>query len=453
MAVNPCEHVGASGAHVSPSKVSQGASEASTSNLLQLISDDPQKQILSILCLRDLVTAARVCRDFRRLYLKGAELRARRFGDPCGAVSGRDGFQVLSWLSMVEPALTYHKHVAAGLAHTAVIDGAAVYSIGRGEIRPGALNCVRIETFPSEVLAVAAMHKSIVVLDREGQVWQGWASESACSAPLRMPSGASLHVEQLSCGLMHCLLLSSGGCVYSFGRNDEGALGRDVKGAASAEVPGAVPIRMPFTSGVLGDPNGGEPRSRVMHISAGRMHSLAVVAVPADPQEDPGTSASGGDPAVPALSLLYAWGEGMLGQMGQPQQASQYRPCLVAAEGMLDVCRVSGGAQHSLCVVKNGLAFSTGDASGGKCGIGALDGDPHTMQLVPWSRMRLPELGDDGIPEVCPHARCTPALTPAARESDDSSSTDAPPPMLLLRDRTASFAACSCPVPPRSHPC
>ena len=58
----------------------------------------------------------------------------------------------------------------------------------------------------------------------------------------------NIEVKDIKCGGMHSLVLSTDGKVYSWGGNDEGALGRE-----GEELPGQVDLPWPATGIAAGD--------------------------------------------------------------------------------------------------------------------------------------------------------------------------------------------------------
>ncbi|KAM9353120.1 regulator of chromosome condensation [Symphorus nematophorus] len=137
-------------------------------------------------------------------------------------------------------------------------------------------------------------------------------------------------IVQAIAGGMHTVCLSDTGHVYTFGCNDEGALGRDTTGETSEMVPGKVTLE-----------------AKVIQVSAGDSHTAALA--------DDGT--------------VYIWGAfrdntGVIGLL-EPHKTSNV-PIKIA---MLEtVVKIASGTDHLVMVTLDGNLYSLGNGEQGQLG-------------------------------------------------------------------------------------
>lgn len=326
------------------------------------IPDAPLALILCCLHVCDMLRAARTCTALFSVLVDAASMRLSRFSvAPAVHASQRFAgnmaalrFELLAWLRMVEPATLPRRTIAAALVDTLVADGAALMCFGGGQATGV---CRSLPTHPEQdppaitstdgrIRIVEAAHKRAVVVDAAGGAWSCELAERP-AAPLRrvcIGQGYSLRIVDVACGLQHCLFLSQTGKVFSRGSNASGALGRAV--GDTAESLGEVSL---------------PPESFAVSVSAGKLHSGAVLARPTAQRAD-------GAPG----SNLYLWGEGMHGQLGNGTLVRRDLPAPVDVP--FTVTRASLGASHTMFVVDHGAAYACGEATNGECGIGRVDG-------------------------------------------------------------------------------
>lgn len=135
---------------------------------------------------------------------------------------------------------------------------------------------------------------------------------------------------QVVAGGMHTVCLSETGNVYTFGCNDEGALGRDTSEEGSETVPGKV-----------------ELSGKVVQVSAGDSHSAALT-------ED---------------GVVYLWGSfrdnnGVIGLL-EPLKTCKLPTKLPMTE---PVVKISSGNDHLVTVTMDGNLYSLGSAEQGQLG-------------------------------------------------------------------------------------
>uniref|UniRef100_UPI0037E897E2 regulator of chromosome condensation n=1 Tax=Semicossyphus pulcher TaxID=241346 RepID=UPI0037E897E2 len=137
-------------------------------------------------------------------------------------------------------------------------------------------------------------------------------------------------IVQVFAGGMHTVCLSDTGNVYTFGCNDEGALGRDTSGEVSEMVPGKVALD-----------------EKVVQVSAGDSHSAALT----------------------ENGAVYIWGSfrdnnGVIGLL-EPMKPSNVPLKLPVTEA---VVKIASGNDHLILVTMEGNLYSSGNAEQGQLG-------------------------------------------------------------------------------------
>ncbi|XP_074538695.1 regulator of chromosome condensation [Halichoeres trimaculatus] len=135
---------------------------------------------------------------------------------------------------------------------------------------------------------------------------------------------------QVFAGGMHTVCLSESGTVYTFGCNDEGALGRDTSEMGSDTVPGKVTLE-----------------GKVVQVSAGDSHTAALT--------DDGT--------------VYIWGSfrdnnGVIGLL-EPMKPCNFPVKVPVTE---TIVRISSGSDHVVMITLEGNLYSFGNAEQGQLG-------------------------------------------------------------------------------------
>ncbi|ALC44129.1 Bj1, partial [Drosophila busckii] len=130
-------------------------------------------------------------------------------------------------------------------------------------------------------------------------------------------------------GGMHCLVLTKNGHIYSFGCNDEGALGRDTSEEGSEATPGLIDLP-----------------GKALCVSAGDSHSACLL-------ED---------------GRVFAWGSfrDSHGNMGLTIDGNKRTPINLLAN--TPCCSIASGADHLVILTTVGKVFTVGCAEQGQLG-------------------------------------------------------------------------------------
>ena len=221
------------------------------------------------------------------------------------------------------------------------------------------------------------------------------------------PTLIAQKIRMLACSQTHCLVLSCAGTIFSFGDNDEGALGLGdlvprltltrVEFSDESETP--VITKIAAGSSVIGshslalDENG---RLYSFGVAYACGHSSLKPCLrpaelrflpPPNPTEKYGRfavrdiSCGGGFSAVVMASGIVAtwgfWAHGRLG-LGRPRTLNvrgktklmKYQMTPKALEGISDAVSIATGDAHTLCITQSGHLYSWGRNSVGQIGVG-----------------------------------------------------------------------------------
>ncbi len=208
-------------------------------------------------------------------------------------------------------------------------------------------------------------------------------------------------IVQMAAGQYHVLVLASDGKLYAWGRNSNGQLGNGTTTHSSTPV--AVTM-----SGVLSG-------KTITAVAAGAQHSVVLTSdglvfswgYGGLGQMGQGSTANATTPVAPLMTgvlagkqikriatcanatialssdglAIYAWGDGTVGQLGNNASTQQNSPVAVTMTGALSgktVSAIAAGATHAVALSSDGLAFAWGANAFGQLG------DNSTIQrLVP----------------------------------------------------------------------
>lgn len=300
--------------------------------------------------------------------------------------------------------------LAAGGTHTAALGSDdRVYTWGAnssGQLGDGTADSrsspVRVSTAAAlsdvSVAAVAAGANHTATVGRNGKVYT-WGSSGSGQLGDGAPEGGSssvpvavratgvlagVTVTTVSAGTSHTVALGSNGKVYAWGDNTQGQLGRpdvaytstpqavDDTGALAGVTVVAVAAGSRhsvalgsdgtvYTWGVnsdgqLGD--GATAKSQVpVAVTSGALAGVRVTAITAGGADGNHTLALGED------GVVYAWGLGTDGQLGNGTTTSSNVPVAVTTTGVLSgvaVTTISAGRAHSVALGANGIVHTWG---------------------------------------------------------------------------------------------
>ncbi|EFJ39861.1 hypothetical protein VOLCADRAFT_108456 [Volvox carteri f. nagariensis] len=244
---------------------------------------------------------------------------------------------------------------------------------------------------------LVAGSRNTMALDAAGQVWSfGWNDRGTLghghrdveTKPKRIPALKGIRIVQVAIGGWHCLALSDRGTMFAWGGNEYGQCGSVLPGQRDITEP------MPVDLG-LG------PSQRVRQVSAGGMHSLALLEdgmvwqwgenwgdfsmrpvrtprpVAVHPDEGGVAAVSCGafhNLALTAQGRVLSWGMNDYGQLGNGSTtyATTPRPVL-DMEGVV-VADIAAGGWHSCALSSAGEVWVWGRGEYGRLGLGDRSG-------------------------------------------------------------------------------
>lgn len=216
------------------------------------------------------------------------------------------------------------------------------------------------------VREVAAGESHCLLLSHGGSVFS-WGENNAHGQlgqgdtlpqrePRRVRALDGLHVMQVACGKEHSLVLTTGGDAYSFGNGTLGRLGLGV--AVDAWTPQRI-----CAAGKRGTPSFARENAHVSEVVAARLADVEplprLVMVAAGLFHSLGTAADGS---------VYSWGSGTNGRLGHGDTVMQLRPHRIAT--LRDVVYVAAGSGHSLAIDSKGRLYTWGQGYNGRLGHG-----------------------------------------------------------------------------------
>ena len=201
------------------------------------------------------------------------------------------------------------------------------------------------------VVTVSAGCEHSLAITDDGALWSwgngalgrlGHGDQQSQLLPKKVEAFAGRRVVAAAAGGLHSLALTADGSVWSWG---EGGFGFGQLGHGDQQNQ-LLPKQVEALTG-----------QRVVAVSAGELHSLAITA----------------DGAV------WSWGYGGFGELGHGDEQDQLLPKKVEAFADQRVVAVSAGGFHSLALTADGAVFTWG--WGGQGGLG--HGEDLSNQLLP----------------------------------------------------------------------
>jgi len=179
----------------------------------------------------------------------------------------------------------------------------------------------------------------------------GWATATQSQLlPKKVEAFAGRRVVAVSAAGSHSLAITADGAVWSWGWGGYGMLGH---GDQQNQL---LPKKIEAFAG-----------RRVVAVSAGHMHSLAIT----------------------ADGAAWSWGTGGCGKLGHGDQQSQLLPKKIEAFAGLRVVAVSVGHDHSLALTADGAVWSWGDGDYGKLGHGDWQDQPLPKKVEAFAGQRV----------------------------------------------------------------
>ncbi|XP_037043609.1 probable E3 ubiquitin-protein ligase HERC4 isoform X1 [Bradysia coprophila] len=177
-----------------------------------------------------------------------------------------------------------------------------------------------------------------------GELGLGGIEDEQILTPRKMDWSQASEVIHASCGLMHTLLLTKSGRLYSCGNNDHGQLGHEL----SRKRP-----RMFTFKSIPALEN-----YKIVQIACGVAHSMA----------------------MDEWGQVYTWGSNSRGQLGN--DTTNYGPKPVKALATKHIVQIAAGQYHCLVLTNTGELYSWGANAYGQLGIGAVSEMSNSPMLI-----------------------------------------------------------------------
>ncbi|KAG7177409.1 E3 ubiquitin-protein ligase HERC4-like [Homarus americanus] len=160
--------------------------------------------------------------------------------------------------------------------------------------------------------------------------------------PTFMDFSKAWNVKQVAAGLMHSLILTEEGLVYSCGNNEMGQLGHN---------------KLTRTPEQIDDLQ----NYSIIQVAAGDQHSAALT----------------------SWGLIYVWGENGFGQLGiNSTEPHIHAPKLVKSLARKQTVQIACGCNHTLALTSEGELYSWGQNNLGQLGLGHKDGPQNDPTLI-----------------------------------------------------------------------
>lgn len=163
-------------------------------------------------------------------------------------------------------------------------------------------------------------------MNADGQL--GDDTRDSRSTPVRVKGLDDVTITRVSAGGSHSVALAQDGTVYSWGENDQGAVGD-----------GTLTDRLSATR---------VPGFQASAVTAGMQHSVAI-----------GTD-----------NRVYSWGTNDMGQLGDGTTTSRNKPAKVPELASQTASKISAGGGHTLAIMGSGEVYAWGDNGLAQLGTG-----------------------------------------------------------------------------------
>ena len=183
-------------------------------------------------------------------------------------------------------------------------------------------------------------------------------------------------ILQVACGGMHTVVLTADGKLYSWGVNDEGALGRYTSGkiwethAPAGSTPGDsyIPglVHLPSSSSSDGGDGDGDGALRPVQISAGDSHTAVLLAN-----------------GQVLLCGTFRDSSGVMGFRSDKRFQLTLVPVEVPVARGDRVCKIASGADHVVCLTSAGRVYTLGNGQQGQLGrVGERMSEAHKLSTM-----------------------------------------------------------------------
>ena len=173
-----------------------------------------------------------------------------------------------------------------------------------------------------------------------GALGDGSMNESKTPVKVSLPSGVT--ASAIAAGGSFGMAIGSNGNLYSWGDGDNGQLGNNTTTFTST------PVKVNMPSGVTASV-----------ISAGDDHSLA----------------------IGSNDVMYAWGFGADGQLGNGGVKNEKVPVVVSMPAGVTAVAIAGGLDHSLAIGSDGNIYAWGEDGAGELGNGGTTNSDTPVQV------------------------------------------------------------------------
>lgn len=179
-----------------------------------------------------------------------------------------------------------------------------------------------------EIVSVATRGSHVLALSAKGRVYSwgrgdegqlGHGDRNSCAEPQEIVCLRDQHIWLIAAGRSHSVAVSDTGLVYSWGSNEDGALGREL---ADGESTSAVPAAVEALRGHV-----------VVQVECGSRHNLVLT----DERR------------------VFSWGWGIYGQLGLGDTSSRTLPTELASLRGKKVLRIRSGFRHCFVILPRRL--------------------------------------------------------------------------------------------------
>ncbi|KAJ1206132.1 hypothetical protein NDU88_001541 [Pleurodeles waltl] len=227
---------------------------------------------------------------------------------------------------------------------------------GHSSEEPGALLTGKLKYFSLQRMKVTAVDcglSNMLLLTVEGKLHEhNYVASISPFHPIKRLHDR--HIIQVACGDHHCMALSKGGELFTWGENTHGQLG-----LRSQPLRESTPQLVEHLKG-----------SPLVQITAGSAHSVA----------------------LSLTGTVYSWGNNTAGQLGLGHMENQYLPTVVEALWNKSVEFVTCGDEHTAVLSKDGLVYTFGAGGNGQLGNKYARNEPLPCLVLELREMHVSQI-------------------------------------------------------------